>query len=496
VVRKTRALRTLDAHRFGGTSGTSLSQPPLTVPGAESTLNWSRISRLEPPCSEQEETTKTDSSISKGPTDTLFEIPSPERSDPDACQEDLASTQVDTHAKSIAATDDPTHLAGAVAPQEDASPTDALTGREFIPEISLSEYIAHFHYEPPSQPQEVTMRGDAAPAEPITSIAELETPLPVKTAAAAPAIVADADVQVQPDAAPVGSRELPSDSSRPPVVEESPEKKADPLPSALPGPSSLGLSDSSEITEPFEAAADSSRKRPTWIVVGIVVAVALLGAIQWQRQARHTNSGAAAILNRQAQNADPNKATSWLDNTQQSGALKQPLATDKENTAPAETPKAPAALNEDRTSLTIPAPIREKLSSPSVNATAVNPNAASHRKSTANGNPDAPVELANRYIMGKGVPRSCEKAVLLLQSAAAKANVRACNRLASMYAIGSCVPRDRIQAYRWLGSALAADPHNEWALVNRDLTLHQMTAEERSQVENKPLVQRPRRPED
>ncbi len=98
--------------------------------------------------------------------------------------------------------------------------------------------------------------------------------------------------------------------------------------------------------------------------------------------------------------------------------------------------------------------------------------------------------------MGKGVPRSCEKAVLLLQSAAAKANVRACNRLASMYAIGSCVPRDRIQAYRWLGSALAADPHNEWALVNRDLTLHQMTAEERSQVENKPLVQRPRRPED
>ena len=107
----------------------------------------------------------------------------------------------------------------------------------------------------------------------------------------------------------------------------------------------------------------------------------------------------------------------------------------------------------------------------SLNATAANRNAASHRKATANSNPDAPVELADRYIVGKGVPRSCETAVRLLQSAAAKANVRACNRLASMYAIGICVPRDRIQAYRWLGSALAADPHNEWALLNRDLTL-------------------------
>ncbi len=495
MVRKTCALRTLDAHRFGGTSGTSLSQPPLTVPGAESTLNWSRISRLEPPSSEQEETTKTDWGILKEPTDTLFDIPSPERSDTDGCQEDLTSAQEDTQGESIAATDDPTHLAGTVASPEDASPTDALTGREFIPEISLSEYIAHFHYEPPIEPQEVTMRGDAAPAEPMTSTAELETPPPVKTATAAPAVVADADVQVQPNAAPVGSSEPSSDCSRPLVVEESLGKKADLQPSALPGPSILELSDSLQITEPFEAA-DSSRKRPTWIVVGIVVAIALLGAIQWQRQARHTNSGAAAILNKQAQNTDPNKAISRLDNTQQSGALKQPLSTDEESTAAAETPKAAAALNEDRTSLTVPAPIHEKLSSSSVNAAAANPNAASHRKATANGNPDAPVELANRYIMGKGVPRSCEKAVLLLQSAAAKANVRACNRLASMYAIGSCVPRDRIQAYRWLGSALAADPHNEWALLNRDLTLHQMTAEERNQVENKPLVQRPRRPED
>jgi hypothetical protein len=190
VVRKTRALKTLDAHPFGGTSGTSLPQPPLTVPGAESTLRLSRISRLGPPRSKQEETTKTDSSISKGPTGALFEMACPERSNTAGSQEDPASVQENPHAKSIATTNDLTHPGGAVATQQDATLTDALAGQEFVPEISLSEYIAHFHYEPPSETQELTMRGDAAQAEPATSIANVETPLPVKTTAAALAVIA------------------------------------------------------------------------------------------------------------------------------------------------------------------------------------------------------------------------------------------------------------------------------------------------------------------
>ncbi len=491
MVGTTRALKTLDAHPFGGTSGTSLPQQPLTVPGAESTLNLSRISRLGPPRSKLEETNQTDSSVLKGPTGALIEMPSSERSDTDGYQRDLALTQTDAHGKSIATTDDATHVTGAVAPPQDATPTDALAGRDFVPEVSLSEYIEHFHYEPPCEPQEVTMRGDAAQAEPATSIPKVETPLPAKTASAAPTVIADVDVQVPPDLAPVGRSDPASDSSRPPVVEKSPGKKPDPQPSTPAGSSILGLSASSEITEPFEAAADSGRKRHIWILVGIVIVIALLGAIWWRTQAGHTNSSAAGILDKQTQNLDPNQAASSLNSTQQPSALKQPLSADKENTAAAETPKAPAALNEDRTSLTIPDPDHEKHSSLSVNATAANRNEASHWKVTANANPDAPVELANRYIRGKGVPRSCEKAVLLLQSAAAKANVRACNRLASMYALGICVPRDRIQAYRWLESALAADPHNEWALLNRDLTLHQMTVEERSRVQNKPRARRP-----
>ena len=100
-------------------------------------------------------------------------------------------------------------------------------------------------------------------------------------------------------------------------------------------------------------------------------------------------------------------------------------------------------------------------------------------KATAKGNPDAPVQLADMYIKGDGVPRSCEQAMVLLKTAAAKENASARNRLASLYATGQCVPRNRVEAYRWLSSALVANPNSEWAQQNRDFLWQQMTPEER-----------------
>jgi hypothetical protein len=101
-------------------------------------------------------------------------------------------------------------------------------------------------------------------------------------------------------------------------------------------------------------------------------------------------------------------------------------------------------------------------------------------KATAKGNPEAPVRLADMYIKGDGVPKSCDQALVLLKSAAAKQNARARNRLGSMYATGTCVTRDRVQAYRWLSLALVTDPGSEWAEQNRDLLWRQMTADERT----------------
>jgi hypothetical protein len=104
-------------------------------------------------------------------------------------------------------------------------------------------------------------------------------------------------------------------------------------------------------------------------------------------------------------------------------------------------------------------------------------------KATSRGNPVAPVRLADMYIKGKGVPRSCEQALVLLRSEAAKDNAPARNRLAALYANGTCVARDRVRAYQLMSSALAVDPTSEWAEQNRKELWQQMTPEERTQAE-------------
>jgi hypothetical protein len=101
-------------------------------------------------------------------------------------------------------------------------------------------------------------------------------------------------------------------------------------------------------------------------------------------------------------------------------------------------------------------------------------------KATAKGNPTAPVRLAAMYVKGEGVPRSCEQAIVLLKTAAEKENAPARNQLASMYGSGVCVQRNRVEAYRWASSALAANPDSEWAQQRRDQLWQQMTQEERA----------------
>jgi hypothetical protein len=104
-------------------------------------------------------------------------------------------------------------------------------------------------------------------------------------------------------------------------------------------------------------------------------------------------------------------------------------------------------------------------------------------KATSRGNPEAPVRLADMYIKGKGVPHSCEQALVLLRSAAVKPNAPARNRLAALYANGTCVARDRVRAYEFLSSALEADPTSEWADQNRKEIWNQMTAAERAEAQ-------------
>jgi TPR repeat protein len=70
--------------------------------------------------------------------------------------------------------------------------------------------------------------------------------------------------------------------------------------------------------------------------------------------------------------------------------------------------------------------------------------------------------------------------MVLLKTAAAKENAGARNRLGSMYATGNCVQRNRVEAYRWMSSALVANPNSQWAQQNRDQIWQQMTPEEQA----------------
>ena len=104
-------------------------------------------------------------------------------------------------------------------------------------------------------------------------------------------------------------------------------------------------------------------------------------------------------------------------------------------------------------------------------------------KSVAKGNPDAPVKLANMYIKGDGVPQSCDQAVVLLRSAAAKENAPARSRLGSLYATGTCVQRNRVRAYEYMSQALEANPNAAGARDAKQQLWAQMTTQERQQVQ-------------
>lgn len=103
-------------------------------------------------------------------------------------------------------------------------------------------------------------------------------------------------------------------------------------------------------------------------------------------------------------------------------------------------------------------------------------------KATGKGNGEAPVILADMYAQGRGVPKDCDQAVVILKAAAKKANPRARSKLGSMYAAGQCVQRDRVQAYKWMSSALEANPGSEWLEKSRETLLHEMTPAERQRA--------------
>jgi hypothetical protein len=92
------------------------------------------------------------------------------------------------------------------------------------------------------------------------------------------------------------------------------------------------------------------------------------------------------------------------------------------------------------------------------------------------------VDLAQRYLQGKGVPQDCNRGVSLLRSAARQANPKARIQMAALYLSGHCVEQNLPQAYSWFAQAQELEPNNAWIERNLNSLWAKMTDEERRRV--------------
>ena len=588
-------------NRFCGMCGTPLPHRPLTAPGAQSTASLTRAlaenaSPIEPRASaappaharvdveprpytrDQRNLTETSSNR----TDLPSQMPGPGES---------------RHSE-------PPRSGNLTPPSRDTGPgaqrsKAAPPHFDLVPEIPLQEYVRNFHYVPPSDPEEITMRGETTVLEPELPAVSNATPItPVETE------IAPAEATPPPSTDDVQERlglevdsEAEERNDRPRYLdlnEPSPPPKPEVAATPTAVPSFLGLNDVPQVAETGNelGVEEPARGRwQIWLAAAVVLVVGFLGALEWRAQVRHTNNGPIEVIkmkmwnlthgkpaesataesaspvtpsasaskpemqveppsNPPTQNPPANTATSaaakGAANVPNTTAATAPLARSvpatpapignqpaagQSTAAPLQSPAlnatrtpagqnaaatktVPTALPVDKSKLTgsqppgsaaAPTPDKAKPSPavaddseeavakktiPGAEEMAKANNASDSAaeavwlwKATAKGNPAAPVRLADMYVKGDGVPRSCEQAVVLLKTAATKENALARNRLASMYSSGTCVQRNRVEAYRWLSSALVANPNSEWAQQNRDLLWQQMTPEERTSAE-------------
>jgi hypothetical protein len=455
------------------------------------------------------------------------------------------------------------------------SPTDGK-GHDYFAEAeratSLEQFVAGFHYTPPSEEDELTMTGDHAvidkaqkvePGAPISLTEEPPEPAAARSDVAAPTAspaIADKSITEPPSSTRSNFLDLAE-----PKVEEHPGSDT----STIAGPSFLGLSDPPPVRIDAQAATEPRSHWQAWVAVIVVLLFGGLGYMEWRSEKNQSNNGPIDVMRMQiqrlkgkkgavvtpestpgasgpAQNAtqpagatgsgpdmqavpqqqkpqpsapangtnpadanqpagNPGSAASnppaptpapnqsltpggGVTNREPSAPQPQPAGTataaaknaspTPSNSTPAAAPASETAPRETtRTARQVPG--AEELAKAD-NASDAAAASAWLWKAVAKGNPEAPIRLANMYIKGDGVAKSCEQALVLLRSAAAKENAGARSKLGLLYSSGTCVPRDRVRAYEYMSSALDVNPNAAWTRDSRDQIWNQMTPQERT----------------
>jgi hypothetical protein len=406
----------------------------------------------------------------------------------------------------------------------DISPFEPPEENHSAEDQDLKQFVANFRWTPPAETaDELTMRSEVP-------VIDKEAPAQFHH----PSF--DDDVAPPPEAGPhpTGQEYYEADGTapRPRFLEVGEKSDGQPVAS---GRSFLGLDDAPSQTPPTELAGGS--KSRGWLWASILALIAIfggLGYLEGRAQSTHEFRGPVQFVReeysrlreRLLAKAEPTATVPEIkqpeepkaaeprnpqDNSTQPAATEpdaaqetQPQASNSDShSQPEDTPAAGGTQPSDNGAGTTPAdtapakplempPTNPATSKPqpgqqelarALNASDSAAAAAWLWKATSRGNPEAPVRLADMFLRCNGVPKSCEQALVLLRSAAAKENAPARNRMAALYANGTCVVRDPVKAYQLMSSALAVDPTSEWAKENRQQLWSQMTPEQRAEAQ-------------
>jgi hypothetical protein len=187
------------------------------------------------------------------------------------------------------------------------------------------------------------------------------------------------------------------------------------------------------------------------------------------REAQPQSAASTPTESKSAENA----ATAAASNAKSDSA-----ASAKSNPEPAK-PCTEAAKSDDGAEKPAPAKAgRQPRKAASANRT------KSVARETASSEDNHLLQMAQKYIHGQGVRRDCQQGMIYLREALRQPSAAAASQMGALYATGTCVPFDRVQAYRWFGSALQMTPRNQWLAQEREQLYAQMNSAERRQADS------------
>ena len=265
----------------------------------------------------------------------------------------------------------------------------------------------------------------------------------------------------------------------PPVTGPIPPARTAALPAnRISGPSFLGLSDAPESSDYLleDETPERSSTARSYIFLTLLLLFGVLIYKQWDTVTA-IGRDLAKTATATAPSTIPEKPSPSEVATNTPPPQDEAVAKPESDAAPAEAESVPETTEQDA--------VKKETSPPAPKASAKAEEAKPEEAPAAKPivTDDSQLELAQKYLQGRGVAQDCNRGVSLLRSAASQPNPKAQIKLGALYATGYCVSQDKAEAYRWFAQAHELQPSNQWIDKSLNSLWSEMTAEERARAQ-------------